>query len=100
MDEALENLKYALRTYEKLIKDTHTPTYKRGLQIAFSRMNALRIEQQRMTAVPASPEVVQDYHAQNNGFMGYRATSLASINPQHLMSSFGNFNPSYDPTRS
>jgi hypothetical protein len=96
----LDHYQYALSTYENLIKEAPTPTYQRGLQIAFSRMNALRIEQQRMTAVPASPEVVQDYHAQNNGFMGYRATSLDSINPQHQMSSFGNFNPSYDPSRS
>ena len=82
--EALEHFQYALGSYEELISEAPIPIHHRGLQTAFSRINALRVEQQRLTAIPATPEVLQqlgEYGGQYLGQAALRTSSLENIHP-------------------
>ena len=81
-DEALQHFQYALGVYEELIQELPIPIHHRGLQIAFSRINALRIDQQRLTAIPATPEMMKEYYEQQTQAQAnaYRTSSLNQLN--------------------
>ena len=66
-EEGLEHYHFALKVYEELIQEAPIPIHHRGLQTTFSRINALRLDQQRLTAIPASPEIMQEYYEQRGG---------------------------------
>ncbi len=61
-EEGLEHYQFALSLYEELIEEAPIPLHHRGRQIAFSRINALRLDQQRLTGIPATPELLQEYY--------------------------------------
>jgi len=73
-EEAFEHYQFALSTYQELTQEAPIPLHHRGLQTAFSRLNALRLEQQRLTAIPATPELLQEFYEQRQG--GVRASSM------------------------
>ena len=61
-EEGLEHYHFSLEVYEELIDEAPIPLHHRGRQIAFSRINALRLDQQRLTGIPATPELLQEYY--------------------------------------
>ena len=96
-EEGLEHYQFALSLYEELIEEAPIPLHHRGRQIAFSRINALRLDQQRLTGIPATPELLQEYYGhqedphnfgQNDpNFM--RSRSLDGLTPIGSAGSFG-----------
>ena len=66
-EEAFEHYHFALSTYQELTQEAPIPLHHRGLQTAFSRLNALKLEQQRLTAIPATPELLQEFYDQRQG---------------------------------
>ena len=71
-EEGLEHYQFALAVYEELIDEAPIPLHHRGRQIAFSRINALRLDQQRLTGIPATPELLQEYYGRQEDSMGLR----------------------------
>ena len=61
-EEAFQSYHFALASYQELAQEAPIPLHHRGLQTAFSRINALKLQQQRLTAIPATPEVMQEFH--------------------------------------
>ena len=88
-EEGLEHYQFALSLYEELIEEAPIPLNHRGRQIAFSRINALRLDQQRLTGIPATPELLQEYygHQEDPGSFGQtdpnfmRSRSLDGLTP-------------------
>ena len=66
-EEAFGHYHFALATYQELIQEAPIPLHHRGMQTAFSRINALKLEQQRLTAIPSTPEVMQEFYDQRQG---------------------------------
>ena len=77
-EEGLEHYQFALAMYEELLQEAPIPLYHRGRQIAFSRINALRLDQQRLTGIPATPELLQEYYGQRSEEQG------ENINPMGI----------------